>query len=438
MEGFDAFGIQELGGFANLAKPWTTTTADLDGQWVFYVTNPVLAFRAVAVGLPARLVSKVDHVTALSCGICVTLKIDGCKQFVISAHLPHRQRQDCIEVWNTFSQELEHVLRLRRHMDSVVVSIDSNYELGPIEHLLDPNSVDERGAVAGSILQQHGFVHTRPSDFTWTNSRGSVSKIDYVWFGGPSLDIVDQRVFVDSHMTLGCDHRAVMASSPLPGLERRQLRKRRRNINKCGRWRVDVVKLQHLAAEHAEHIDLAELDLTVADLEALSDAVSSRPKSLRYQDPPYILAMIKRRRTLRGTEARALARDIAVSRKSAKASWLTSILDRSAKGDFHAISYFNRRQAVISTHTNYIVRAGGKQKAIADLRKHFTLKYVPLDVPPPGLPQSILCSVDQPIPPPHTSLLRKSARYSTLVKRENPLEMMGFLTNLLLPLLTLN
>ena len=245
LEGLDACGIQELGGFANLATPWTTITKDLDGPWVFYVTNPALAFRAVAVGLPKRLVPYVDHVTAFSCGICIMLKIRGCKQFVISAHLPHRQRSDCIEVWNTFSQELEqHILRSRRHMDSAVAMVDTNYELGPIEQLLDPNLVDERGCIAGSILQQHGFVHTRPSEFTWTNFRGSVSKIDFIWFSGPTLDIADQRVFLDSHEILGCDHRAVYASCALPGLEQRKLRRRKRAINKCGKWRVNAVKFK--------------------------------------------------------------------------------------------------------------------------------------------------------------------------------------------------
>ena len=400
MEGLDALGIQELGGFANLAKPWTTVTKDLDGQWVFYVTNPSLAFRAVAVGLPSRLVPYVDHVTAFSCGISVMLKIDGCKQFVISAHLPHRQRSDCIEVWNTFSQELEHILRSRRHMDSIVTLIDTNYELGPIDQLLDPNLADERGVIAGSILQQNGFVHTRPDTFTWTNSRGSVSKIDFVWISGPSLDIADQRVFLDSHHTLGCDHRAVFASSFLPGLERKKLRKRKRVVNKCGKWLVNAVRLNQEARSLAEHLDLNDADLGVQDLEVLSDAVSTRPKSLRYRDPPYVLDKIKHRRTLRGAEARAAAREIVALRKDAKAKWLTSVLDRSSKGDFYAISYFNRRQAIVSTHTNYIVRAGGKQRAVADLRRHFSLKYVPPDLPPPDLPHRILCAIDQPIPPP--------------------------------------
>ena len=398
----DAIGLQELGGFSNLTQPWTTHTIDLDGQWIFYITNPPMAFRAVSVGLPARLVSYVQHVTALSCGICVTIKLDGCRQFIISTHLPHRQREDCIEVWNVFpfSQELDHILRGRRVSDSVVILADTNYELGPAEVLLDPNSVDERGVVAGSILQQHGLVHTRPPVHTWTNSRGSFSKIDFALIGSPSLDIASQTVFEESNDVLGCDHRAVHASFEMLGAQRKQARRRRRPQNKCGRWRVDVVKLQSQASELAAKLDDEEGDLLVEGLEALAGACSFRPPSLRYRDSEEIKAMIKTRRGLKGAESRALAKEILAARRNEKAAWLTKVLDRSANGDFHAISYFNRRQSVITTHSNYMIRAGGRQRAVAELRQHFCLKYTPPEVLPPDLPQQILCSLDQPIPPP--------------------------------------
>ena len=73
-----------------------------------------------------------DHVRPSSCGMCVTLKMgwDGCKQFVISAHLPHCQCSDCIEVWQTFKAELDQTLTKRRLTDSVMILIDTNYEIG--------------------------------------------------------------------------------------------------------------------------------------------------------------------------------------------------------------------------------------------------------------------------------------------------------------------
>ena len=388
LEGMDVIGLQELGGFADLSKPWTTVSCELDGDWNFYVTNPPLAFRAVAIGLPVKYAQHVEHIRALSCGICVTLKLDGCKQFLISAHLPHRQRDDCIEVWNSFAQELEHILKHRRHFDSALVLVDTNYELGPPEALLDPNSIDTRGFVAGGILQQHGFLHTSPDTHTWSNNRGSVSKIDYVLVSGPSLHISSQRVYLDSDFVLGCDHRVVAASFPLWSPSLREHRRRRRQSNKCGKWRVDAVKLNVQAQDLAHQIlddESDALGLDATTLERLSDACSYRPKSLRYRDPPFIRDKIKQRKALRGAQARFLFREIAALRKEAKAQWLMQLLDRSAKGDFHAISYFKRRQAVVTTHTNYIVNAGGKQKAITDLRRHFALKYTspePTVLPP--------------------------------------------------------
>ena len=403
LEGLDVLGIQELGGFSGLTKPWTSVQVEFDELWNFYVTSPPLAFRAVALGVPVKYLHFVEHVRALSCGICVTLKLDGCKQFLISAHLPHKQREDCIEVWNTFSQELDHLLRHRRFSDTVVVLIDTNYELGSPEHLSDPNSIDERGVVIGGILRQHGFLHTLPETYTWSNNRGSFSKIDYVWVSGASLSISSQRGFQDSDFILGCDHRAVCASFPLWGPQRKSLRRKRRPVNKCGKWRVDAVKLNRQAQELACQIDSDETEAKTLDavsLEALSDACSYRPKSLRYKDPPHIREKISLRKQLRGSDARTASKEIAALRKEAKSAWLMQLLDRSSRGDYHAISYFHRRQAVVTTHTNYIVNAGGKQKAVSDLRQHFLLKYTPSDVPPPDLPSAFCVPLTNPFLPP--------------------------------------
>ena len=298
----DVIGLQELGGFANLSLPWTTMDCQLDGSWTFYISSPPLSFRASAVGLPSRLVPFVDHVKPLCCGVSVTLKLDGCKQFIISAHLPHRQRQDCIEVWNSFSQELEHLLRHRRISDSVVLLIDSNYELGPPERIVDPNSIDERGFLASSWIQQYGLTHTQPPVYTWSNQRGSSSKIDFVLVGGGS--ILSEKVFEDSDHVLGCDHRAVYASFPVWGPSRKPKRLRRQDHNKCGRWRVNAPKLLAEASALADQLVCSEADLTTQHLEQLSNTCSFRPPSLRYKDPQYILTLINQRRRLRGAESR--------------------------------------------------------------------------------------------------------------------------------------
>ena len=76
------------------------------------------------------------------------------------------------------------------------------------------------------------------------------------------------------------------------------------------------------------------------------------------------------------------------------------IIGQGITGRLSCYSFFNRRQSVCTTHSNYIVRAGGKQCAVAGLRQHFMLKYTPPDAVLPHLPQQILCSIDQPLPAP--------------------------------------
>ena len=390
MDGFDVIGLQELGGFAGLSTPWKIEDCQLDGKWIFYITNPPLAHWAVAIGIPARFANNVDHVRALSVGICVTLKFEGCKQFVISAHLPHKQRKDCVDTWQLFESELEQALRYRRIHDSVVILTDTNYELGLPHELLDPNSSDERGLIVGNILRDHGLVSTKPQTHTWSNTRGSHSKIDFVLLGSTGLAFSSQGVFDNSDYQLGSDHRAVYASFPKPGIPSHSARKRNRNSNRCGKWRVNSATLLEQAAKLAEDLDLKSQDLDMSKLCDLSSQVSFRPKSYRYVDPDFIRDKIRERKLLGGSQARALGKEITALRRQAKATWLTSVLDKASKSDFFAISYFKRRNSVINSHSNYIVRAGGKQRATADLRRFFSLKYTPPDNCFPDLPLRIL------------------------------------------------
>ena len=399
--GMEGFGIQELGGFSALSSPWKIEDVELDGGWVFYVTSPPLAHRGIAVGIPSRLACSVDHVRHLSCGICVTLKFGGCKKFLISAHLPHRQRNACIETWQTVEAELEQALKNRRLHDNVVTMTDTNYELGLPQEMLNPDSTDERGLIAGTIMQSNGLVATKPQTYKWSNQRGSTSKIDFILVGSTGNTLSSQGVFEDSDFQLGCDHRAVCASFDVWDSPQRSRNKRSRKTNKCGKWRVNSAKLLEQAAEKAEFLDLHCQDLDVGLHESLSSSCSLRPKSLR-TGPDFIRDKIKERRLLGGSAARALGKEISAMRKQATATWLTSVLDKAAKGDFFAISYFKRRNSVINAHSNYIVRAGGKHRATAELRRYFSLKYTPTDLPPPDLPHKILsCG----IPLPQSSLI---------------------------------
>ena len=380
LDGLDFVGIQELGGQKDLAPPWQVLEANLDGPWHVYATNPPQAFRSVGVAIHSRHSTSVQKVHCMSAGLCVVLKISTARIFVISAHLPHRQREDCILAWQTFNSELDNLLARRRMHDSVVLLVDTNYELGPVEQMSDPNTSDERGFLAAQFLQQHGFVATSPTTYTWSNNRGPASKIDFVCVSVPSVDIRTQAVVQDSDVILGSDHRAVTASFQGPSPCRKPgLRPPRINQTKCGQWRCDVSNLLPAASQLAAQLDLSGSDLVPFKLQAICNAASKRPTSYRYRDPPHVLEAIKTRRTLHGREARDMGKDIFRMRAQAKQKWLTELMDRGSRGDYRAISYFRRRQSTLTQHTNYIVRAGGVSKAVSELKTHFQLKYTPPD-----------------------------------------------------------
>ncbi|CAE7400021.1 unnamed protein product [Symbiodinium microadriaticum] len=71
--------------------------------------------------------------------------------------------------------------------------------------------------------------------------------------------------------------------------------------------------------------------------------------------------------------------DVIVGKK-AKKEWLASLLEKSAEGDFRAIAYFKKRNTAMYTQGSYCIRAGGRTKAIADLRAYYQRKYVPQEI----------------------------------------------------------
>ncbi|CAE7472602.1 unnamed protein product, partial [Symbiodinium necroappetens] len=331
LEGSDFLGLQEVGGLGDITKKWDTRTADLDENWTFYCMNPPLAFRGVAVGMPTSRISTVEKVIPLDVGICVILKLHGYRQFLISAYF-----------------------------DVLTFAIDTNYELGAIESRSAAASPDEREVFATLLLRNFGLVHTRPAVYTWCNTRGSESKIDYILLSSPHSQFSEQQVHADSNFLLGSDHRAVSAC--FERLAPPSSYRPKRRGNKCGKWLTDPAKVFSKSQALCQTLDLSGRDLSSADLECLASKTSYRPPSLRYKDPPEILEKIRQRRLLSGREARDLGKEIVRLRAVAKNLWLTKILDRSANGDFKAISYFRRRQAVLSSHQNYLVSAGGKDQ----------------------------------------------------------------------------
>ena len=374
-------GLQELGGQSDLQPPWQVLEAKLDGTWGFYTCNPPLAFRAVSLGLHPRHIPFVEKVSPLSCGVAVTLRKAGIRTFVVSAHLPHSHRADCLDTWHVFNSELDALLARKRIHDELVLLLDANYELGEVEFHIDPNNSDERSFLATGLMQQHSLIATRPDVYTWSNQRGAESKIDFVLVSSPSQELLSQQVHANTDFLLGCDHRAVSACFKSFGLPPSPSKRPKRQKNRCGQWRIDAPKLLQAAAALAEHHELRGQDFTIPDLQQLSDSVSFRPKSYRYVDPPHIRDLIAQRRRLVGPEARLLGKDILRARSAAKAAWLVDLLDKGAQGDFRAIAYFRRRQSVVTMHSNYIARAGGTSQAVQELKRFYKLKYTP-ETPP--------------------------------------------------------
>ena len=381
LAGCDLLGLQEVGGLGEQTKPWDTLHVEFDEPWTFYCTNPPLARRAVLLGMPSRCTGNVEKVIPLDVGICVILKMSGYRQFVISAHLAHKQREDCLSCWQGLIHQLETILKGRRYHDVVVLTMDTNYELASTD------GSDETEVYAKLLLRNFGLTHTSPSTYTWSNTRGSQSKIDYIFLSSPDNVIASQDVLIDSDVLLGADHRAVMAAFPVSREPRHRFRPSRKP-NKCGKWIVDSSRVFKAAQDLCYQLGLNSRDLTNDDLAKLANLTSRRPTSYRYKDPPEILDKIRERRRLGGREARDLGKEIVRMRAVAKNQWLVSILDKSANSDFKAISYFRRRQSVLSSHNNYLLRAGGKTKAIDALKKHFRDKWTeptpqsvsPLDV----------------------------------------------------------
>ena len=60
-------------------------------------------------------------------------------------------------------------------------------------------------------------------------------------------------------------------------------------------------------------------------------------------------------------------------RKAAKAAWLQDLLEKAASGNFFAVSYFKRRQRLSTQMQSYILKAGGYDKAVTDMKAHYRL-----------------------------------------------------------------
>ena len=380
-EGTDFVFLQEVGGCDELKAPWISQEVALAGRrMMFYLSSPKDSFRGQAIGIPLERVDQVRKVQVLSAGLAVHLKHASVSNFLLSAHLPHTQREDVTQVWNSMMHEIRlfFACNVRIH-DTLILGCDANYELSadhPTNH-----QADERKAMWALLQQDLGLQCTNPSVPTWTNTRGAQSKIDFLCYRTPSPATLYDKVALDSDTVLGTDHRAVLAAfrsvEPAP-------RRRQRPQHKCGKWRVNNAK----ALEELCKIDPSTFDLQ-RNLQTVACTATFRGSSCRYRDSAVIRDLIQQRRRASGAEARRLAHEIVQHRAADKRQWMEDILTRSANGDFAAISFLKKKMSVKASHGAYIQGVGSEDQAVKDLRNFYARKYTPRDLALPGLPQAM-------------------------------------------------
>ena len=383
LAGTEVIALQELGGL-----PVKCLSHDIvlhhevykaGRSFTFFYCDPSHAFRGSAVGIPSDWVSRVEFKCTFSTGLGIALKHQGTRQFLMTAHLPHDLRADCLQVWQSQVDEILHFTQARRYHDLVCLCADLNYDI------LDIVSVDDRGVPFGQLLRGLGLSRSTPTQATWCNSRGSSSRLDFLLFSLPSMTKTDDRVHVGSDEILKSDHCAVSITLQVVGKSGR----RRFQNSKCGKWRTDAPALASKCEALAEELDLSMQDLDMSHIESVCSSTSRRITSCRYVDGPEIRSMIQGRKHLRGVAARQLAKEIADARKIAKHTWLTGLLEQGAAGDFRALTYFRKRNSAAYTHGSYCMRAGGSAKAISDLRAFYRKKYTPDQPQPRGLALAI-------------------------------------------------
>ena len=383
---FDFLGFQEVGSLSDVnSDSWCLKECTLAGkEYAFFCTSPPDAFRGSAVGIPVHRLCDVINVQPLSTGIMVTLKHAGAREFVASLHLPHTQRDDCMHVWHHQITTLHDMLHDYRLQDSLLLACDLNYELMHVQ----PDAQDARGSMLQHFLRSFGTTHTTPHAHTWSNSRGSHSRIDYLLFSTPYQETTDQGVATSSDSILRSDHRLVWVNL----VSHKPSKKHRRcpHTNKCGTWDVDVTAALLACNQLAERLEQNHAPISPLDLEALATASSRRPKPCRYQDSAYIQQLIALRKGSDPQLSKELALQIVQQRSQDKRVWRTELLERAAAGDYKAISYFRKRQAVRTTHGLFALRMGGKDRAISALKHFYQVKFTDPNNPDPLLPQAIL------------------------------------------------
>ena len=158
LSGTEVIGLQEVGGFkSHTHETVVHHEVYLQGKsYAFFCCNSSHAFQGSALGIPSEWLSRVERKQAFCTGLGIILKHQGTRQFLMTAHLPHNLRKDCLPVWQTQVDEILAFCEPRRYYDLVAVCADLNYDV------LDIVNVDERGFPLESCSANWGCLFLGP------------------------------------------------------------------------------------------------------------------------------------------------------------------------------------------------------------------------------------------------------------------------------------
>ena len=126
----DVFFLQEVGGLAEAAAPYDQRSLSFEGRdYTAIVASPQKSFRALAVCVPTAVADFIESVHVLPACLLVVVKQLGIRNYLLAAHLPHALRDDCLQVWQEFGEQLGAQLDCMRYHDLLLGGADLNLEV---------------------------------------------------------------------------------------------------------------------------------------------------------------------------------------------------------------------------------------------------------------------------------------------------------------------
>ena len=329
-------------------------------DFVGYVANPMLCHRCTVILVACELEFKLHEVHVHDCGISVR----GCmlqrEWFLSSLHLPHAHRPDSLDTWRSTLSQVQDALMLHRRAGEVLIGHDLNQDAHAHVDSFD-GMLHYRQFVA-----QAGVEISPPQGTTWI-ARGSESCIDFLLYRltGAELSFWKRP---DLRVALPSNHNPIGATLLFRSVA--SIRHRRPRQTLCGKWNLDLDEF------FAQLQDQDTWDQGCIAAAARQPGVSSRPASLKYQDPPEVKELIDRRKRMCDVDSKAaLMQEIHLLQRQARQDHKSSLLERAKQGDWKAIAHLRRSAAGPFTDGSYIQRAGGLAQAAKDLHHFYLQKY---------------------------------------------------------------